>query len=69
MRSRDIYDDPFNPILEGSGGGGHSTYGSRGNGGGVIYIETYYAFIDGVITSDGNPAKDIFYGGGSGGSV
>lgn len=31
------YDNPFNPILEGSGGGGLHLNG--GPGGGVIYIE------------------------------
>lgn len=73
MKSRPIYDDPFNPIFEGSGGGAQSdTEKSLGKGGGVIYVEVVKEsqFIGGEINSEGfSSLKDINFGSGSGGSI
>lgn len=74
MRSRPIYDSMFNPIFEGSGGGGtiqSDDFEIARGGGGVIYIENYVNIIfdNGTIDSDGSSAKNQNYGSGSGGSI
>jgi hypothetical protein len=54
MTSRDIYDDPFDPIFEGSGGGGQNISAFSGKGGGVIYIESaLQVTVDGLIDCSG----------------
>ena len=40
MTSRNIYDNPFYPLFEGSGGGGQNESSILGRGGGVVYIES-----------------------------
>ncbi|CAK78049.1 unnamed protein product (macronuclear) [Paramecium tetraurelia] len=60
---REAYGNPFNPLFEGSGGGGNY-FG--GYGGGVIY------FQNGTIETNGESSQrddSIIYGGGSGGSI
>jgi hypothetical protein len=74
MTSRNIYDDPFNPIFEGSGGGGQQGSSLYGNGGGVIYMESAFQIIvNGIIDSSGentfSSKETQFYGSGSGGSI
>ncbi len=54
MTSRNIYDNPFNPIFEGSGGGGQDSSSLFGSGGGVIYIESaLQIIIDGIVDCSG----------------
>jgi hypothetical protein len=72
MTSRPIYDDPFNPIYEGSGGGGTSNSSA---GGGVIFIEAMINLtIEGRIDSSAVNLEDTYSqtqydGGASGGTV
>ncbi|CAK82391.1 unnamed protein product (macronuclear) [Paramecium tetraurelia] len=66
---RQAYGDPFNPLFEGSGGGGNY-FG--GYGGGVIYFQSVNIILDGVIEANGGASQrddGIIYGGGSGGSI
>ena len=61
------YGKLFEPDTFGSAGGGGA---SGGQGGGVLWINvTGVLQIDGEVRSNGNRAKDIAGGGGSGGSV
>ncbi|CAD8156227.1 unnamed protein product [Paramecium pentaurelia] len=66
---RQAYGNPFNPLFEGSGGGGNY-FG--GYGGGVIYFQSVNIIIDGIIEANGESSQRddyIIYGGGSGGSI
>ncbi|KAL4501733.1 hypothetical protein ABPG72_018784 [Tetrahymena utriculariae] len=78
IQSRPIYGNPFNPIFEGSGGGGDETDTSlpqnNSSGGGVIYIESITSVSinqKSTIQSSGTGTNEINYnnGGGSGGSI
>ncbi|CAD8077677.1 unnamed protein product [Paramecium sonneborni] len=66
---REAYGNPFNPLFEGSGGGGNY-FG--GYGGGVIYLQSVNNIINGRIEANGGSSQrddSIIYGGGSGGSI
>ncbi|KAL4482442.1 hypothetical protein ABPG73_012902 [Tetrahymena malaccensis] len=78
IQSRPLYGNPFNPIFEGSGGGGDDSdtnipqYSS--SGGGVIYIESIIQVslnCKSTIQSSGTGTNDKSFnnGGGSGGSI
>jgi hypothetical protein len=74
VKSNNIFDNPFNPVLEGSGGGGNNLSSILGNGGGVIYMESSIVFENqGFIDSSGvgmDPTPPTqYFGGGSGGSI
>ncbi|EAS06334.2 transmembrane protein, putative (macronuclear) [Tetrahymena thermophila SB210] len=78
IQSRPLYGNPFNPIFEGSGGGGDETdtniSQNSSSGGGVIYLESIlqvYINQKSTIQSNGNGTNDKNYsnGGGSGGSI
>lgn len=60
------YGDLYEPVRFGSSGGGVKA----GSGGGVIWFNvTNIIQIDGQVSADGAKGKDIYSGGGSGGSI
>ena len=62
------YDDPFAPLLPGSGGGASGNPG--GHGGGAVRVSaTGRVLVNGIITANGGPVNGIWAGGGSGGAV
>ena len=64
-----MYDNPLNPIYEGSGGGGTS---NSSRGGGVVYIECAIQLVlDGKIDSSAYSfaKKNVYDGGSSGGTI
>ena len=69
------YGTPSQPLDPGSGGGSHSSHRDKaGAGGGAVYIDASGTVtVNGTVSADGNPAKNITSGyyaaGGSGGGV
>lgn len=63
-----VYDDSFNPIELGGGGGNWDSTGS-GAGGGRVLINTGLLFLDGAIIADGGLSGGSASGSGAGGTV
>ena len=63
------YDNPFQPTLSGSYGGGAGTVGFGGLGGGVITLTTSNLVVDGAISANGTGTTNLNAGGGAGGTI